>query len=90
MVFDPTLHPHLAKALAMHDAQYDHDEHGAPATEQFHDYCERVRNEEREACARACDKQAARETRHSVGDYALTAQRACDDCAAAIRARGKR
>lgn len=36
-----------SKALAMHDAQYDYDEHGAPATEQFRDYCERVRREAR-------------------------------------------
>ena len=55
-MFDPTLHPHLAKALAAHDAQYDYDEHGAPATEQFHDYCDRVRSEERARLAQESEK----------------------------------
>jgi hypothetical protein len=55
-MFDPTLHPHLAKALTVHDAQYDYDEHGAPATEQFHDYCDRVRAEERTRLAQELTK----------------------------------
>lgn len=77
-MFDPTLHPHLAKALAMHDAQYDYDEHGAPATEQFRDYCDRVRDEARR---KAIEEMRSAETAldhecnsTTVGDLTFTIQ----------------
>jgi len=98
-MFDPTLHPHLAKALAAHDAQYDYDEHGAPATEQFHDYCDRVRSEEREQLdaantriaklerQRAADREVVAAAENAAADVAAAKGRA--DVAERGRVRGR-
>ncbi len=60
-MFDPTKYPHLSRALAAYDAQFEHDEHGAPATEQFHDWNDALRAETRDSVAREIIDMLAKE-----------------------------